>query len=430
MTFNPNKEPERNSVSARKTEADLGSAIVIGGGPAGLMAALVLARAGMQTSLLDATASVGRKFLLAGKGGLNLTHSEPLPAFIARYAGATATVETWLQRVPPEAIRDFARSLGVETFVGSSGRVFPSDMKAGPMMRTWVKRLREAGVEFRVRHRFLGWTPDGALRVETPQGEIALRADITVLALGGGSWAKLGSDGAWVAPLRARGIAVTPLRPANCGFECDWSTGFRERFEGEPLKPVAARASDTAQWQRGECIVTRHGIEGGLVYALSAPLRDAIERDGVARLELDLLPDRHIDDIQAALAAPRRNRSRSEHWRRRLGLAGVKAGLLHECLPRAAWDDAQAVAAMLKALPLRLHRTRPIDEAISTAGGVALDAVDAHLMLRTLPGTFVAGEMLDWEAPTGGYLLSASIASGVVAAEGALAWWEARGDAL
>ena len=427
MTIHTKTDPERNPPPLRQQTP---SVAIVGGGPAGLIATRALAAAGAQVTLYDAMASVGRKFLLAGKGGLNLTHSEPLSTFITRYGQAAPQVARWLRRFGPDAVRDFARELGVDTFVGSSGRVFPADMKAGPMMRTWVRELREAGVAFRVRHRFTGWTADGRLRLATPEGEIHAGADLVLLALGGGSWAKLGSDGAWVQTLRAAGIAVAPLRPANCGFDGDWSDSFASRHEGQPLKPIAARVAGEHDWRRGEAVITRTGIEGSLIYALAAPLRDALERDGQATLELDLLPDRRLADIETALAQPRGARSRSEHWRRRLGLTGAKAGLLHECLPRGQWDGAAALARTIKALPLVLRRTRPIDEAISTAGGVTFDAVDERLMLRARPGTFVAGEMLDWEAPTGGYLLTASLASGVVAAEGALAWWQGRGDAV
>lgn len=403
---------------------------MVGGGAAGLYAARILAAAGTRVTVFDAMPSVGRKFLFAGKGGLNLTHAEPRPAFTARYGAAAPRIAAWLDRFGPEAMRGFARELGFDTFVGSSGRVFPLDMKAGPMMRAWVRSLREAGVTFRVRHRFLGWAPEGALRFQTPDGELHARADVTVLALGGGSWARLGSDGAWVEPLRAAGVAVAALRPANCGFDCDWEPRFAERWQGQPLKTVAARTHGAPDWRRGELLITATGIEGSLVYALSASLRDAVERDGQAILELDLLPDHRHAAVREALATPRGSRSRSEHWRRTLRLSGIKAALVHAVTARETWDDADALAARIKALPMILKRTRPIDEVISTAGGIELDAVDERLMLRARPGVFIAGEMLDWEAPTGGYLLTASLASATVAAEGALAWLEAHGDAL
>lgn len=404
---------------------------VVGAGAAGLLAATVLSDAGARVEMFDAMPSVGRKFLLAGKGGLNLSHSEPLPAFIARYGDAAPVVSRWLERFGPAQMRAFAGRLGFETFVGSSGRIFPADMKAGPMMRAWVRLLREAGVTFHVRHRFVGWAQDGALRFETPDdGQRLVTSDITLLALGGGSWAKLGSDGSWVAPLREAGVMVHPLRPANCGFECDFSTQLVERWAGQPLKSVAARVRGSPDWRRGELMLTRHGVEGGLVYALAAPLRDTLERDGSAVLELDLFPDHSSADLADALSVPRGTRSRSEHWRRRIGLAGAKAALVHEWVPRPIWDDPAELSTWLKKLPLALQRTRPIDEAISTAGGIALNAVDVRLMLRGLPGTFAAGEMLDWEAPTGGYLLTAAFASGAIAAEGALAWWKEQHDVL
>ena len=422
-----NIEPERIAPVPRPGVA---RAAVVGGGPAGLIAAQTLIDAGANVTLYDSMPSVGRKFLLAGKGGLNLTHSEPLPDFVSRYGAATTEVARWLQRFGPEALRDLARNLGFETFVGSSGRVFPADMKAGPLLRTWLRRLRDAGVAFRVRHRFVGWTTDGHLLFTTPEGTQQVKADVVVLALGGGSWARLGSDGAWVELLRAQGIEVAPLLPSNCGFECAWTPVFADHCEGQPLKTIAARVAGESAWQRGEMMVTRDGIEGSLVYALSPRLRDTMLREGHAVLELDLMPDRNLDHIEAALARPRGSRSRSEHWRRSLGLTGAKAGLLREVLPRTDWDNPAVIARALKALPLTLRRTRPIDEAISTAGGVRFEAVDARLMLHARPATFVAGEMLDWEAPTGGYLLTAAFASGVVAAEGALAWWQDRAHAL
>ena len=399
---------------------------VVGGGPAGLYAAERLAARGVAVDLYERTGSVGRKFLIAGKGGLNLTHSEPLPAFRARFRESGDVVGAWLDRFGPEALRDWARSLGVDTFVGSSGRVFPLDLKAGPLMRAWVRRLRAAGVAFHVRHRWTGWTADGGLRFDTPDGACEIAPAATVFALGGGSWAKLGSDGAWCDVFASRGIAYSPLKPANCGFERIWSAHFIERHAGQPVKPVAARVLD-AHGQgddplQGEFIVTTAGIEGSVVYALAAPLREAIERDGRATLELDLMPGRDADTLRNALARPRGTRSQSEHWRRQLGLSGVRAGLLHELLDRTTLADPVRLAAAMKALPLTLDRTRPIDEAISTAGGVRFDALDQHLMLHALPGQFCAGEMLDWEAPTGGYLLTASFASGAVAADGVLDW--------
>ncbi len=416
------------SLSTARTRAP--SVAIIGGGPAGLIAAQRMRQAGAEVTLYDAMASVGRKFLLAGKGGLNLTHSEPLPRFLSRYADAALHIESWLHRFGPESVRDLVRSLGYETFIGTSGRVFPSDMKAGPMLRTWLRQLREEGTEFRMRHRFTGWGRDGNLTFDTPDGPQAAHADIVLLALGGGSWAKLGSDGAWVPLLRERGVAVASLRPANCGFECDWSEPFVSRFAGQPLKSICARPSASSPWQKGELMITAHGIEGSLVYALSAPLRDALEQTPPALLELDLMPDRQVADIESALSNAHGKRSRSEHWRKSIGLTGVKAGLVLECLPREHWNDAANVARTIKSLKLALLATRPIDEAISTAGGVRFDALDERLMLRAWPGTFVAGEMLDWEAPTGGYLLTAALASGMIAAEGALAWWQEQSHAL
>lgn len=406
------------------------TAAIIGGGPAGLMAAQVLNAAGVDVTVYDAKASVGRKFLLAGKGGLNLTHSEPLPRFIQRYGTAAPQIRQWLGRFGPEALRDWARDLGFETFVGSSGRIFPEDMKAGPLLRTWLRSLRDAGVTFRVQHRLTDLDGRDGLVFANPGGEYRTRAAITVLALGGGSWARLGSDGDWVELLHRHGIGIAPLRPTNCGFELDWSPIFTSRFEGHPLKTIAARPRGSLHWRRGELLITRHGIEGSLVYALSARLREMIERDGKAILELDLMPDHAITRLEAALSQARHKRSHSEFWRRKLGLNSTRIGLLHEFLPPDRYDNPNHIARMLKSLPLTLLRTRPLDEAISTAGGVRLGAVNARLMLQNRPGTFVAGEMLDWEAPTGGYLLTAVMASGVVAAEGALAWWQERTHAL
>ncbi|HQZ30530.1 MAG TPA: TIGR03862 family flavoprotein [Arenimonas sp.] len=398
---------------------------IIGGGPAGLMAAEVARAAGLAVDLFEAKGSVGRKFLIAGKGGLNLTHSEPPAAFARRFRERRHEVSSWLQGFDADALREWARGLGVDTFVGSSGRVFPTDLKAAPLLRGWVRRLREQGVRFHVLHRWRGFADDGALVFDTPDGERRHAAGATVLAMGGGSWPELGSDGAWVAPLAAAGVQVAPLLPANCGFDVGWSEFFARRFAGAPIKPVRmALAPDAGEpaWRQGECVATATGLEGSLVYALSAELRERIARDGDAVLLLDLAPGRDADRLARDIAAPRNGRSLSEHLRRRLGLEGVKAALLREVLDKPAMDDPIRLAAAIKALPLRLVAPRPIAEAISSAGGVTLGQLDEHLMVRERPGLFVAGEMLDWEAPTGGYLLTASFASGRVAGLGAAAW--------
>ncbi|MBI5785096.1 MAG: TIGR03862 family flavoprotein [Rhodocyclales bacterium] len=397
---------------------------VIGGGPAGLMAAEVLSQAGMGVDVFDAMPSVGRKFLMAGKGGLNLSHAEPREQFVARYGDRRKFVEPWLAKFGADELRAWASKLGIETYVGSSGRIFPIDMKAAPLLRAWLHRLRASGVKFHARHRWLGWNADGALRFATPGGETSIRADAVVLALGGGSWAKLGSDGAWVPALKDAGIAVAPLKPANCGFDVAWSDFFRNKFAGEPVKSVAASFGSVTR--RGEFVVTGHGVEGGLVYALSAPLRDAIEAHGHADLEVDLLPDRSLEQVATEVAHPRGARSLSSHLQSRLGLKGVKVGMLHECVPKEEIGVSPRLTSAIKALRLRLVATRPIDEAISTAGGVRFEALDEHLMLRDKPGVFCAGEMLDWEAPTGGYLLTACFASGRRAGDGVLDWLASR----
>ncbi|HEX5363741.1 MAG TPA: TIGR03862 family flavoprotein [Gallionella sp.] len=418
--------------------------VVIGGGPAGLMAAETLAQLGMRVELYDAMPSVGRKFLMAGKGGMNITHSEPLEILLSRYGTRRAQLEAMLRTFPPEALREWMRGLGIESFIGSSGRVFPEGMKAAPLLRAWLHRLREQGVRFHVRHRWCGWDAEGALRFATPQGEVLVRvaaqgpllnplpqsgeganariinASGVVLALGGGSWPQLGSDGAWLPLLAQRGIGIAPLRPANSGFEVNWSPHFRERYAGEPLKTVAASFGD--ERKSGECLITELGIEGGLIYALSAALRDQIERAGYAMLQLDLLPDWTLQRVQAEVAHPRGSRSLSSHLQSRLGLKGVKANLLREVLSADEMNDPLLLAATIKALPLRLLATRPLIEAISSAGGVPFETLDENLMLRELPGVFCAGEMLDWEAPTGGYLLTACFASGRAAGLGMLDW--------
>ncbi len=418
-------------------------AIVVGGGPAGLMAAQVLSTAGIQVRLYDAMPSVGRKFLLAGKGGLNLTHSEPQADFVTRYGARQPHVARWLQAFGAGDLRDWAQGLGIATFIGSSGRVFPVDMKAAPLLRAWLQRLRHpadgCAVQFHMRHRWSGWgspsAPGQSLKFETPQGHVQAGYDVVVLALGGASWPRLGSDGAWVAPLLARGVSVTPLLPSNCGFDIagGWSALFSQRYAGMPLKSVVLRipgADGPVFERRGEFVATSSGIEGSLIYAASAMLRDAIAARGETIVLVDLLPDFHIDHVQAQLAHPKGSRSFSSHIKSRLGVGGIKAGLLFESLPRSQLTDSALVARTLKALPLRLSAPRPAHEAISSAGGVLLEAMDEQLMLRNCPGVFCAGEMLDWEAPTGGYLLTAAMASGRVAGLGALRYLHQSADSI
>jgi len=381
---------------------------VIGGGPAGLMAAEVLAAAGVPVDVYDAMPSVGRKFLLAGRGGMNITHSEPYDAFVARYGSRAGALRPMLDGFKPDDLRAWVHGLGIETFVGTSGRVFPTEMKAAPMLRAWLHRLRESGVRFHQRHRWLGWSPDGALRFEAPDGERTARRRAVLLALGGASWARLGSDGAWLPLLAGRGVDVAPLAPANCGFDADWSSHFSEKYAGQPLTTVAIGG------RKGQLVVTATGVEGSLIYALSAGIRDRIASDGSATIELDLLPDWPLERLQQELSHPRGSRSMSSFLQSRVHIKGVKTGLLHEVLDKEAFHDPQRVAATLKALPITLRAPRPIDEAISSAGGVRFEALDGA-MLKALPGVFVAGEMLDWEAPTGGYLLTACFASGLAA---------------
>jgi uncharacterized flavoprotein (TIGR03862 family) len=403
--------------------------VIIGGGPAGLMAAEVARARGIEVDLYEAKGSVGRKFLIAGKGGMNLTHGEARPDFDQRYAERTREVGTWLDDFNADALREWARGLGVETFVGSSGRVFPSDLKAAPLLRGWVHRLRESGVRFHVHHRWLGWTDQGALRFAAPDGERVVQAQATVLALGGGSWPQLGSDGAWQTSMAERGVDVAPLQPSNCGFDIGWSEYLASHYAGSPLKPVAAHwrdASGHGHMRQGECVITQTGIEGSLIYALSPTLRDAIAKHGKTTLELDLAPDRTLERLQHDLAKPRGSRSLSEHLRKQTGLSGVKAALLHEVLDKTQLNEPATLARTIKRLPLRLKQPRPMEEAISSAGGVRLEALNEALMLSALPGVFCAGEMLDWEAPTGGYLLTACFASGYRAGHGAATWINAQ----
>ncbi|MDR5855661.1 TIGR03862 family flavoprotein [Caballeronia sp. LZ062] len=407
---------------------------VVGGGPAGLMAAEALAAGGASVDVFDAMPSVGRKFLMAGKGGMNLTHSEPADAFVARYGDRRANIAPLLARFDAAALREWVHGLGVDTFVGSSGRVFPTDMKAAPMLRAWLHRLRASGVRLHMRHRWLGWTDAGVgeSRFATPDGERRVRHDALVLALGGASWPQLGSDGRAIGHLAARGVDVRPFLPSNCGFDVDWTPHFRERFAGEPLKSVAIgleRADGAADWRVGECLLTEHGIEGSLIYALSAQLRVRLTGSGDAgtRILLDLVPQLSAERVRAQVLHPRGARSLSSHLQSRLHLAGAKAGLLRECLTKDEFADLDTLAARIKALPVRVRRPRPIAEVISSAGGVAFESLDERSMITALPGVFCAGEMLDWEAPTGGYLLTACFASGLVAGEGALAWLGERG---
>ncbi|MFZ2168234.1 MAG: TIGR03862 family flavoprotein, partial [Methylococcaceae bacterium] len=377
--------------------------------------------------LYDAMPSVGRKFLMAGKGGMNITHSEPLEKFLSRYGSRQTYVEPMLNNFKPEALRAWVQGLGLDTFTGSSGRVFPSDMKAAPLLRAWLHRLRENGVNFHMRHRWLGWhdNENNLLRFETPAGERQIKADATVLALGGGSWPKLGSTGAWVSLLAQRDIPVEPLKPSNCGFDVGWSEYFRNRFAGQPLKPVRMsfiNSEGVRFLRQGELVITGTGIEGSLIYALSAPLREEITKIGFALIFLDLTPDKDLQFLVDRLSDSRGKHSMANHLRKRLGIHNVKSGLLRELVSAPDFGNLVKLCANIKALPIKLIATRPLDEAISSAGGVTFEALDKRLMIRAMPGVFCAGEMLDWEAPTGGYLLTACFASGRTAGLGVLDW--------
>jgi uncharacterized flavoprotein (TIGR03862 family) len=399
---------------------------IVGAGPAGLIAAEVLAQGGARVMVYDAMPSVGRKFLMAGRGGLNLTHSEKLPAFITRYREAMPQLAAAIEAFPPDALRAWSEALGQPTFVGSSGRIFPKTLKASPLLRAWLRRLDAMGVKFVLRQRWTGWDESGRLLFQTPDGQSAVDARATVLALGGASWPRLGSDGGWVETLRAKGVTVSPLKPANCGFAVAWSDIFRGRFEGEPLKGIAL--SFGAHSVRGEAMITRNGIEGGAIYALSAELREAILGSGEATLHIALRPDLSTSDLVARLSAPRGKQTFSNWLRKAAQLPPVAIGLLQE----AAIASGTALASLspenlaerINAVPIKLNGIAPIARAISTAGGIALSELDADFMIRRLPGVFVAGEMLDWEAPTGGYLLQACFATGAAAGRGALKWLE------
>jgi len=401
---------------------------VIGAGPAGLMAAEVLAQGGAAVTVYDAMPSAGRKLLMAGRGGLNLTHSEPLPAFLARYGGTQPHLASVIDAFPPQALRDWSEALGQPTFVGSSGRVFPKAFKASPLLRAWLRRLDSQGVQLSLRHRWTGWNENGRLKFETPDGPREADTDATVLALGGASWPRLGSDGAWADALTARGVKISPLRPANSGFTVAWSDIFRDRFEGQPLKGVALTFA--AHSVRGEAVVTRTGIEGGAIYALSAELREAILGAGQATLYVALRPDLEANDLTARLSASKGKQSFSNFLRKAAHLSPVAIGLLQEAAKTSGVSLASLspsdLARLINAVPLQLNGVAPIARAISTAGGIAFDELDDGFMIRRLPGVFAAGEMLDWEAPTGGYLLQASFATGAAAGKGVLKWLDRR----
>jgi len=405
------------------------TAAIIGGGPAGLMAAEMLSQEGVHVDLYDAMPSVGRKFLLAGKGGLNITHAEPFDDFVTRYGTSQVNIEPLLNDFSPQMLRAWVSELGITTFVGSSQRVFPLEMKAAPLLRAWLHRLRVAGVKIHTRHRWLGWDAKQALRFNHLEIETTVTADVVVLALGGGSWAKLGSDGLWLPLLAERNITIAPLQAANCGFIVAWSDYFRERFAAEPLKSVTLSFTDATgqlQQKNGELMLTESGVEGSLIYALSAPLRDTLNAQGSVTVYLDLTPDKNLARITKELSRTRGSKSMSNHLRRTVGISGAKSALLREHLSANELSDIPRLATTIKALPIQLTATRPIDEAISTAGGVCFSAMSEQLMLKNLPGVFCAGEMLDWEAPTGGYLLSAAFASGRAAGLGALAWLQSK----
>lgn len=392
---------------------------IIGGGPAGLMAAEVLGQGGVHVDVYDSMPSLGRKFLMAGKSGLNITHDEPFEEFVARYGTRQMEIETLLKSFTPADLRKWAKGLGIDTFVGTSGRVFPVGMKASPLLRAWLKMLQKNGLEIHTRHTWKGWKA-GALTFDTPDGETMVKPDATILALGGASWPKLGSSGAWVHWLEQAGVEVEALRPANCGFDVDWSEHFREKFHGHPVKSVTLSFNDFKQ--QGEFVVTKTGVEGSLIYAVSSRLRDKIYSNGSAAITLDLTPALSREKLIAALSQPRGSRSMASHLEKTIRIKGVKAGLLREFVAREDFTDAEKLAGAIKGLRIPVIAPRPIEEAISSAGGVKFEELDPHLMLKKMPGVFCAGEMLDWEAPTGGYLLTACLATGRAAGFGALEW--------
>jgi len=394
------------------------------------MAADVLSQSGLKVDVFDAMPSMGRKFLMAGKGGMNISHSEILPQFLKRYGSSQADIAPILQQFGPASLLSWLQELGITTFIGSSGRIFPTDMKAAPLLRAWLHRLRMRGVKLHVRHHWLGFAghDDLALEFSTPTGRQRINTDAVILALGGGSWPQLGSTGAWPPVLRQRGVTIAPLKPSNCGFETLWTEHFKSRYAGHPVKPVKIQLSAESDGQQGELIITEHGLEGGLLYALSAPLRAMLENTGQATIHLDLTPNLSAQQLRQRLSAPKAKQSLANHLRKTAGIDGVKAGLLHEVLTPADFQDIERLCSTIKALPITLTGIRPLAEAISSAGGVSFSALTEQLMLTAMPGCFCAGEMLDWEAPTGGYLLTACFASGHVAGNGVLQWLQPRKD--
>jgi len=406
------------------TSTSLKKIIVIGAGPAGLMAAERAVDAGFAVDVYDAMPSVGRKFLLAGKSGMNLTHAEAHSDLLERYSNSSIQLRSAIDAFPAQAICEWASNLGVATFVGSSKRVFPVDMKAAPLLRAWLHRLRASGVNFFMRHKWQGWTEEGHI-FQTPEGAKIVHADACIYAFGGASWPRLGSDGAWLNPFQAQNLTVEPLTASNCGFELAWSDYFKQHFAGTPLTSVCASvvsSSGIGSKRQGQFVITETGVEGSLIYALSAPIRRQIELAGYCELQIDLLPGRDLSRVQKELSMPRGSRSLSSHLRSKLGLHAIHTALIHECLRPEQIQDTDQLAQALKALPLKLLRARPIEEAISSAGGLQWSELDERFMLKKKPGHFCAGEMLNWDAPTGGYLLTACFATGVAAAQGAIAW--------
>ena len=398
------------------------SVTIIGGGPAGLMAAEVISAHRVKVEVYDAMPSVGRKLLMAGKSGLNITHSDPFDVFVSRYGKRREQIEPMLKEFGSDQLREWVHSLGIDTFIGTSGRVFPFGMKASPLLRAWLTRLNASNVTLHMRHKWTGFLPDGSLHFNTPNGDVAVKADAVVLALGGGSWSRLGSDGGWVSTLEQAGAEVEALRPANCGFDVAWSEHFREKYDGYPIKTVVLSFGDFRG--QGEFIVTKDGVEGGLIYVASALMRDEIYANGKAVMLLDLKPDRTFEWLKDKLSKPRGKRSMASFLEKTLGIRGVKAGLLREFVSKEDFTNPEMLAELIKALPVPLIAPRPLDEAISSAGGVTFESLDDHLMLKNMPGVFCAGEMLDWEAPTGGYLLTACFSSGYTAGNGVLKWLE------